>query len=267
MRKMILLVAVVALVVAMPALALAGGWDAPTADPHGGYAQTTNYCKSCHAVHEAEDAANSLNGQKLLRSTVVGACDYCHVSANFPAIAKVYNSDPAQYADTSGNEHSLGANKVALDSGDAAGTADPASDYTFATFGCVSCHTVHGAGALGFGSFILKANPYTGDVDTATNETEFCADCHDNNLVTAKDTAGADQVSHYMGVAVAGQSVETAEDCRNCHDGGTSVAANSYPHMTTGQQFLKDAYDGNGNGGTELDGVCIDCHTTVGVAY
>ncbi|MHB9002732.1 MAG: multiheme c-type cytochrome [Coriobacteriia bacterium] len=266
MKKFVMLAIVMVMLFALPAVAMASGWVDPTANPHTGWTAATNKCKACHAVHEAENVGNTLNGEKLLRSTVVGACDYCHVSANFAGIQKVYNADPANYALDTGKEHTLSSTVAtdAPDSGDAAGLADPATDYAFAQFGCVSCHSVHGAGTFQAGANILKANPYTGDADAATTMTQFCTDCHDNNYVTLKDTgaAGVDQVSHYMGAAVKGQSIETSADCRNCHDGGVvGAAGNSWPHLTSGWNFLADASTSN------LDTVCLSCHTTVGTAY
>ena len=261
----ILMAALVALLI--PAVAMASGWDDPVAgnSPHGSYTVTTDKCKTCHAVHEAENAGNTLNGEKLLRSSVISACDYCHVSSSF-AIQTVYNEVPANYSADTGQEHTLGTSVSVPDSNDPAGQADSSNDYTIATFGCVSCHAVHGASTIGTGTNILKADPL-GDGGAATTGTEFCADCHDNNDVTVKDTgaAGTDQVSHYMGaVTSATLAAAASTDCNDCHKGGDGSELNNYPHYTAGLQFLNDNYDGST---WDLDGVCTECHPNAGTSF
>ncbi|TLM78063.1 MAG: hypothetical protein FDZ70_04600 [Actinobacteria bacterium] len=265
-KKTLLFVVLALFVLGMPAVALASGWTAPTAgvSPHTGWLDTTNYCNQCHAIHEAEDATYP-DGEYLLRSSSAGACDLCHVNpANPFGIAQVYDADPANYALDTGFEHTLIAAVDVPDSADPAGTADPLFDYNI-DFSCLSCHSVHGANCIP-GSAILLEDPI-GDLDAATTETEFCADCHDNNDVTGWDNhdGNGDEVSHIMtanlntpaGVQAASSA---STDCRDCHSGGGFVQANSWPHLTAGAQFLVDTYDGNGNGGEEMDTVCLDCH-------
>ncbi len=270
-KAIIFLSVVVAVVIALPALAWAGGWSAapvPAGSPHTGYATSTSKCKVCHAVHEAENAANTLNGEKLLRSTVTGSCDYCHVGGGFAA-TQVYNSLPASYTANTGKEHTLSsANTTIPDSGDATGQANPANDYVLAGFNCVSCHAVHGANTILAGVRILKANPGPSTKFTVTNQTGFCADCHDNNYATVKDLVGGpDQTSHYMGAVTSATLASTASDeCRSCHSGaGTPTPANNFPHRTDGLDFLKDAY--NGGATNLLDSVCLDCHPNVGSQF
>jgi nitrate/TMAO reductase-like tetraheme cytochrome c subunit len=256
----VLVVAVAALVV--PAMALAGGWNTPSANPHGSYATNSNLCKSCHAVHEAELSPET-NGEKLLRSTVAGACDYCHVGGAISA-TQVYNSLPASYAADVGNEHTLGTGTDIPDSGDAAGSALTSNDYNI-DFSCVSCHSVHGANTLAGGN-ILKNNPYTPTAGTVTTLDEFCADCHDNNYVTVLDTGGAsDQSSHVMTTTLGSIADNPSDNCRDCHSGGNGTQANNWPHLTTGYDFLKDAYAQFGT--DAYDSVCLDCHSNVGSTY
>jgi hypothetical protein len=49
-------------------------------------------------------------------------------------------------------------------------------------------------------------------------------------------------------------------DCRSCHSGGgtdgTPTSGNSFPHITSGAQFLVDSHTQT----TKLDEVCLDCH-------
>ncbi|TLM69734.1 MAG: hypothetical protein FDZ70_09585 [Actinobacteria bacterium] len=288
-KRLIIVAAAVALAAGMPAVASAAGWSPLVGgtSPHTGWSTATNYCNQCHAVHEAENAANTINGEYLLRSTAAGSCDYCHVSGTF-AITQVYDSDPANESAALGMEHTLGVGMAVPDSNDATGMADDSNDYTI-DFTCTSCHTVHGAGAIDFGvptgtANILKANPLTladgdkhGIEDTATTQTEFCADCHDNNHVLAHDLGNGvnnvgDQASHIMTSNVdAALASKSSDDCRDCHTVASSIAsigpANNFPHQTVAIDFLMDAY-GDGTGVIRLDAVCLDCHGgKVGVSF
>jgi hypothetical protein len=47
-----------------------------------------------------------------------------------------------------------------------------------------------------------------------------------------------------------------SEHCTSCHSGGDHTASNSFPHMTSGAQFLADDHATT----TQLDNVCLDCH-------
>ncbi len=49
-------------------------------------------------------------------------------------------------------------------------------------------------------------------------------------------------------------------DCRDCHNGGTNSASNSFPHFTSGAQFLDDNYVSD----TGMDRVCLNCHVEGG---
>ena len=267
-RRSLFALAVVAILWAFPAIASAGGWDNPIGNPHRNYTTSTDKCKVCHAVHEADNAANTFNGEKLLRTTTAGACDYCHVGGPFAgSITQVYNSTVASYSADTGFEHTLGSSVSVPDSNDSAGQADPSNDYVIGTFDCQTCHSVHGANIINIvATKILRQDPL-GDGDTAATTTAFCADCHDNNYVTAKDTGavGTDQASHYMGAVTSATLASTASsDCRSCHNGGATAPANSYPHLTSGLQFLNDNYD---QSTWELDGVCLQCHPNVGNSF
>jgi len=273
MKKALVVLAIVGLmVIALPAMASASGWDPLTGgSPHSGFATTTDQCKMCHAVHEADDDAGSLNGVKLLRSDASGACDYCHVQNNF-SIKEVYDNDSANYAADTGKEHTLSSGPTTIpDSGDVdggglpTGEADPADDYVLTDgLQCTDCHSVHGAGCIA-GSKILKADPGPSPRfvpgSLATSTTEFCADCHTNNYVTDKDVGG-DQSSHYMGAVTSATADAASTECRSCHSGGAGTAANSFPHMTTGNKFLMDTYTD-----TNLDRVCLNCHSGIETDY
>jgi hypothetical protein len=51
-------------------------------------------------------------------------------------------------------------------------------------------------------------------------------------------------------------AVKDTEHCTSCHSGGDHTASNSFPHMTSGAQFLADDHTVT----TQLDTVCLDCH-------
>ncbi|TLM77118.1 MAG: hypothetical protein FDZ70_05870 [Actinobacteria bacterium] len=257
--------------------------------PHGGYSTASNKCAVCHAIHGAENAANNMNGEALLRSTRAGACDYCHVGGPFTSIYQVYQSNPAKYAADSGFEHSVGAAYTQIqDSNDTTttnGAWDPANDYTITGgLACVSCHTVHGKNAIGGATptNILKLNPNPSNstsvpsgVTAANYDPWFCQDCHTSNYITAHDSTisagGYDTSSHIMTSSVSASLVSlTATDssrsdnCRDCHEGASNPASinagNNYPHYTAGKYFLTDAF--NQTGTVKYDAICLRCHAS-----
>lgn len=253
-----------------------GGYLDPTAgvNPHGLYSNTSNKCKTCHAVHGA-----SAIGEALLRSTKANACVFCHVGAAY-TIKKPYGTDPVLYTTEYENNHA---------------STHQGTGYN----GCVSCHSVHGANtfvAAGDGitaGKILKNNPGGTPVGTGTGALaasvttldEFCRDCHDNLQVTGGGVCAGSgchatqmQVSSYptrdeqshiqtttltnaSGVAVASAA---STKCRNCHKGAAVYAdANSFPHITSGADFLTDTHTST----SPLDRVCLECHANVGVTF
>jgi predicted CXXCH cytochrome family protein len=270
------------------AVAGEGGYSTPTAseNPHGDYSPTSNKCKTCHAVHGA-----SATGEALLRSTKANACVYCHVSTNF-SIAHPYGTDPALYQSEYENNHASthqtsgyngctschavhGANvwSSAADSIDVGMIlrADPgatigapngqgaiAAPVTTLTDFCRDCHD--GTNRSGTG--------YTAGATSNTDST--CAGgCHkDQMLVSNFNTPNG--VSHIMTGTLKTGAAQVANlpssECKSCHSGGTitdgkGTPGNSFPHITSGADFLKDTYD---MVTTKLDSVCLDCHQWAG---
>lgn len=261
----------------VPQAGYQGGYLTPTAgeNPHGLYSNTSNKCKTCHAVHGA-----TAGGEALLRSSKANACVYCHVSAAY-TIKRPYGTDPDLYTTEYENNH------AATHQGNGTG-------YN----GCTSCHSVHGANTW-YGSdgvtagMILKDNPGgtpvgvgTGAIAAAvTNLNDFCRDCHDGTpratgggvcanchaeqmLVSNYDTRNG--LSHIQTTTLTGASglvqVATAAstDCRSCHKGAATYAdANSFPHLTSGADFLMDTHTAT----SPLDRVCLECHSNVGVTF
>ncbi|MBU2602633.1 MAG: hypothetical protein KKA32_10800 [Actinobacteria bacterium] len=264
---------------AVPGIPSAGtgyqtGYLTPAAgvNPHSLYSNTSNKCKTCHAVHAA-----GVGGQALLRSSKADACVFCHVSATY-TIKKPYGPDPAFYTTEYENNHA---------------STHQGSGYN----GCVSCHSVHGANtfvAAGDGitaGKILKNNPGGAPVGVTTGALaapaatldEFCRDCHDNLQVTGGGVCAnchvdvmlvssyqtRDQRSHIQTTTLTnavGAVVATAAStkCRSCHKGAAVYAdANSFPHLTSGAQFLTDTHTAT----SPLDRVCLQCHPDVGSTF
>ena len=121
--------------------------------PHGGFASTSNLCKTCHAVHGALSDSFRL----LKNNNRADECKYCHQG---PAAASKYRLYAYQdLGITVRGEHTLGStqvpdsglagNGVTVDNTLAYGTVPDrgtyAGDGTTPTLFCFSCHSVHGA--------------------------------------------------------------------------------------------------------------------------
>lgn len=275
MKKILLslfiLIVALALVFAMSSVAFAGGYTEPTTgnNPHGSYSDTGSKCKVCHAVHNARSG-----GQTLLRSTRADACVYCHITGGF-SIKTPYGTTSTNYTDENDRNHDNDHN-----------------GYTSANLyaGCVSCHSVHGANTFGGASKILKNDPGKA-LGTVSTEIDFCRDCHNksgdnttsggcmNVCHLQDDTTEAnisseyylttrDGTTHIMTTTLTGNydttvAWVTSETCRKCHKEGQPYASgDSFPHYTANAvQFLDDTYTQQG---TNLDLVCMNCHTDTG---
>jgi hypothetical protein len=246
---------------------LRGGtaWVDTDGSPHSNYGTTSNKCEVCHSPHQAGTSGSSY---KLLYGTTSGsgaaaACLVCHVFSSL-SIADVYEATP-----TAGG-HDL----IAVDH-----VPDSTWALTGATLGCSDCHTVHGAGAIGTGAFILRSKPTWAGVawsGTAVNETEFCGGCHDQNYPGA-----INGISHFMGDAVDSTSTggatvlstASSTDCASCHraprsTGTTNGTSVKWPHQSVSIVGL-----GLGSSGTavtdqnHMDDHCLVCHGRIGLDY
>ena len=262
-----------------------GGYNPPTAggNPHGQYSSTTDKCKTCHAVHGA-----TAGGEALLRTTIANACVYCHVSATY-SIVHPYGTDPTLYQTEYENNHAAAHQGTAYNG----------------CMSCHSVHGANvwsnAADGVDFG-MILSSDPGAkigaGNNQGAiaapvTNLTDFCRDCHDgtalaqasyqgnltcsgtchNPQMLVSDFGTRNGVSHIMTTTLTGADGSTqvaalvSTECRNCHKGAATYSdGNSFPHITSGADFLADTHTATSG----LDGVCLDCHqwtsgTTMGV--
>jgi predicted CXXCH cytochrome family protein len=234
-------------------------------NPHGGYTDSTDKCKVCHAVHGAKPP-----GEKLLRGlSSAGACTFCHITGGF-TIDRPYGTDETNYTEDYENNH---------------------TDRHMGSRGCVGCHSVHGADTEDTTAFapgkILRDNPGGAiAAGSVTSLNAFCTDCHD--MRDRKKQGCGSSTCHSVGRSESHVYINTAAngtshvmkaqdgihafgdstDCRSCHRGGGTNEArangNSFPHITSGAQFLVDTHTQT----TKLDEVCLDCHLngTVGSA-
>lgn len=265
MRKTLILLLVLAFIVATASIAYAAppaSWnppgpsyhepdngtnyssDTPVHTPHGSYVATGDECEICHSPHQAGSGGVSY---KLLRATTqTAACDYCHVGAGAKTNKKVYEGGK-----TGQNGHEI----ETLETG---GTPDADGTVSIGTsLDCFDCHAPHGAEALV--TDILKKDPANNSSYPATdvtNETTFCADCHNKNLHTASG-----QDSHIMTNAGA----HSNSDTNTC--GGSSGAAGSchiaernskYPHISSGDALLQTNETRNA-----MDRACLRCHSSL----
>lgn len=307
MKKLVLLtVLVVIALTLMGGLALAGGWTtisytathdpndtvvpdgqaiwnpstASPASPHGLFSSSSNKCRVCHAVHEADSTS-----WRLLKATSkVTECDVCHGNTGLtlkrPYAPKTYSIR---------GEHTLTSGAIAIP--DSSGSISLANGL-----GCNNCHSVHGANTLiGYGAAdmagwdpkILRRNPngdgnilaigVTGAADSTTvdgdvdaKHSNFCSDCHDDNpnWNVADTTPRANGKSHVQGPAADGElEVNSATQtvawdnapttgCTGCHsapDTGNAVAGtpgvaappsatSAFPHQTIGAKLLADTF-------------------------
>ncbi|MDI6891795.1 MAG: hypothetical protein QMD08_02195 [Actinomycetota bacterium] len=270
MRKALVLALIPIFLLAMSGAAFAAGYlddsiiQAMTSpdDPHGGYANTTNRCKACHAVHLATGS------YRLLRaSTAATECDYCHKSGT-GIITTVSRVDG-----TTTEGHTMGAyvNTTAPDEVDASAFKAGSGGLK-----CADCHSVHDNNTVILSgkssSKLLKNNPdgYGSAFTTTSDESQWCADCHDANygLHTQSktvggatvyghdcDTAGMSTTADGFAVVSAADASNKGPTCKQCHQ------SSGYPHSqggATSRDMLKDAFNG-----TALDDVCNDCHNTV----
>jgi predicted CXXCH cytochrome family protein len=106
--------------------------------PHGGYADTTDYCKACHDVHEA-----GTSFKLLFASTVRDTCNACHDGTYgrdvYVGLAVDHNVDEAGTTNVPGTL-----------------VSDP---FASTTLTCASCHSPHDSNTV---------NPFLGDTNYVT---------------------------------------------------------------------------------------------------
>ena len=276
------------------------GPNGDVATPHKGYQLTTTKCAVCHSVHRGLPG-----GQVLLRSTVEGACEYCHVASSIGGVV-VYAGSVDAYWDFVGQ-----------------GAHNRTSESS-----CNSCHSVHGAHTLE-GAVSVKilrdwatdgsGRSYSPQVlarwpdpaaGTVRDEqvTAFCTGCHKYYVESYETTVTPLAFDHHDSYSfvetdpvkthVMTSSIDSYDNpnasqtgsqvafagsgtCRSCHDAGETdhgpgISESSFPHytrdyyrfMSTGSSFESS---GSMNTTESVDGLCLKCHLTstsgVGLTY
>lgn len=220
-KTLFVMVLAVALVMAFAGTAMAKitnayvTWD-PAAQPagydstpHQGYAEGTEKCAVCHAVHNAPVTGTQWTGagawgpvtddsEMLLRSSVSNACVYCHITTAIGG-KQLYNGQSVLW--TAPGTVSAYAENVAHNRNSA---------------NCVNCHAVHGAGTFG-GAVAAKLLKFPADTTkfqdeifaagtglyadaaTARNDANrdgqvsvFCTQCHQNFSAASETTLNVD---------------------------------------------------------------------------
>lgn len=254
-------------------------------NPHGGYSNTTNKCKVCHAVHGAADG-----GEKLLRTTVryyntpkpatscgqiTGgggsychfggtstpypanspsedspsmSCVYCHITGPY-AITKVYGGDPTNYWDES-TGHDYANNHASSHA-----MSPDNSGYQ----GCTSCHSVHGGGTW-------DPVPPPGDYNPAT--------------YILRNNPASVYYDAYWGAYSAGawtkngspRKVTTMDEfCRDCHDmtglNGANPAGSTWCSDHCHRTFETYTPDGSRHSGLQAAGLITQNTEPNGVSH
>ncbi|MEW5706616.1 MAG: cytochrome c3 family protein [Actinomycetota bacterium] len=293
-KPLFLVAAILALVLAIPSIALASGYNATETivatntavyPVHGGYTSTTNKCKNCHAVHLATGTYVLTRG-----NSAAEACDVCHGIGGLPAAPEVVMNSYGHGLDTTETTNSI--TLYAPDD-----TTPTPYSVSQGSWGCDKCHSVHAAVTLivklaGFSSTkLLKADPNPGKsyylwnpslIDTSTRETTqnltaWCSACHNANIGGHKDpktvslngvdttvyghdtsvtAAALDTTTGYALDVSPDNNINSGPQCEQCH--ALDDPGYSYPHSSSGPSLLK----GVNSGKTNLDKVCVSCHNT-----
>lgn len=262
---------------------LQAGYLEPTAgqSPHGGYSVASNKCKTCHAVHGATAA-----GEVLLRDTRARACMYCHFGSTF-SIKRPYGPNEADYTTDYENNHSAshGANDLDPPYAGCASCHSVHGSDTWSGDGVTAGMILRNNP----GGTVTAADGTGSVAGPVTNLDDFCRDCHDgtNNGTTGQKCSGTchadlstgsaamqvtksasrNGVSHVMTSTLTGSNGTdvawlASATCRSCHKGGATYAdgnnadGNSFPHITSGADFLDDSHTST----SPLDRVCLQCH-------
>lgn len=273
MRKIAILAAIVLSVVFIMAFSA----TAFAASPHTGYAGTTDYCISCHDMHEA-------SGDYVLtrESTVTGVCGTCHGLFGNAAPAGVTWSGgaPADMVGANPTASTLLAYKVNMSAlSGAQMDATPGHSLGVMYGGTVvrTSDTVPGGSAtlkvMTSGQYGGFNNGLYGSEATSTftgTKGLYCASCHTPHAESGQLIAGTKLLSalpnHTMGAA----ATDTIEFCISCHDKRDNVGVENnhpstycltchantagesdFPHTSSTQKLLQ----------MEPDALCILCHT------
>jgi hypothetical protein len=201
--------------------------------PHGNFTSTTNYCKTCHAVHLAGEQSwrllkyssdpsfDRVSGEGAGGYASDGAgtdrtneCMYCHSASGGMTNARPYAL--GLLTDVRG-EHTIGATEVP--GSDVNGGANDTGNLgRSGSLQCHDCHSVHGANTIqkkiadgwqlpaGWGSKILRLDPAGNGVDMAAG------------ALGADDLAADFTSTTLVGGATIGSYAIRVGFCSDCHN-------------------------------------------------
>ena len=200
--------------------------------PHGGFAASSNLCKTCHAVHMAgEESWRLLKSGNTTESRTQGEmsqtgmgnsreteCMYCHDASSGATSKKPYELTPL--GETVRGEHTLGATNIPdsdINGGTpGAGVLAARSSGSAGVLQCYQCHSVHGSDTLG-------STSSAGELYNSSDAVESW-----NTKILRLDPGGdgTDLAKGYGGLSVAtwqneldstGSAVRTGF-CADCHN-------------------------------------------------
>lgn len=269
--KIILITSIIAMMVLISTISTyASGWlpvNQSTQSPHNGLSSSSNLCKYCHAVHDA----NSQSYRLLHNDSRVNECNYCHLGLSGLSSKKVYTSTE----NTVSAAHLIEADtriypklkdennnqRVPLIEGNPIPDSNKLIPNRTGTnngkFNCYHCHSVHGANIVtgSLAAKILRTDPAKdGIAKEISNETEYCLDCHNLNESNSNHIGRSHPLtSELIDLDVYGSSMRISwvgtASCGSCH------RATGLPHESPGYKFLNDD-----TLNIELDNVCLSCH-------
>lgn len=275
MRKIAILAALVLPVVFI----LAFSASAFAVSPHSGYGATTDFCVSCHDIHEA-------SGDYVLtrQATVTALCGTCHglFGNSAPAGPNWGGNPPADFAGTNPTASVLLAYKVNMSAMSAAEMDAKPGHSLGVMYGGTTVRTSDtipgGSGTLAIMTSGQYGGPfqglYGGEATSSYNGTNglYCASCHTphgdfGQMVPASKLLSSKPNHDLSGAAAA----DTLEFCISCHDKRDDVGVeqnhpasmcldchanqageSDFPHTSTNQRLLQ----------WEPDELCILCHST-----
>ena len=255
------------------------GVSIPTEDnPHGGYANTTNKCKTCHAVHLAEGNPSPTPSYVLLRANSASdECDYCHATGGVSQ--KIISGESHEVHLTATKGPAVECSDCHKVHTTVAGAQFKDNQLLAATTACDICHSPGGAfdgvddtnyGAKNNWNWVSgESQIYDASDGLKGGKEKWCAGCHDAGTsvtegVSAPDVAGDNSTYGYY---IGGHKI----NCMYCHDSTTDhidgehrTYANSTDNYMVGYRlkYSMNIPFGLGEGYEQADfGLCFRCHS------
>jgi predicted CXXCH cytochrome family protein len=258
-------------------------WGNALQGPHGGYIDTTDKCKACHDVHDAQ------SGYALLvRSNIFNTCQYCHdgTGAENVVYRQIYSpKPPADYG------HRMATGVTIIPGGDT--TVAPRGSDSGLT--CTHCHSPHGNelrmisqpyycdATQTVSNHLLKNDPGRATGTVSFYGAAWCADCHDRRHSNRTDVNNhpVNLSLSYLSASIARDNTNFRMDpvnpsnartypiCQHCHEdrrnvetaftapvepptGTSNPVYNNFPHESETRYLVAET----------RDDLCLNCHAT-----